>query len=301
MEKSKPLVSICVPVFNGEKYLIEALQSAVEQDYVNIEVIISDDQSSDNSMQIIQDFIPKFKCNVKVLCHQRSGLANNLNFLLENASGKYIKYLFQDDLLYPSCISRMVDFAESKKNIGLVFSSRDIICSEAELFKRASEISNLHFHLKINSGILTREEFFGNPSLGNIVNPIGEPTNVLLLKSAAISAGGFNAQFSQLVDIEFWFRIILSSDLGFIDEKLCAFRVHANQETLKCSRDKAESEDRIFYKELLKSKIRPFLHGDTITKYQQRARSVSFFKQWRRKVKKYILKAFGVGLPKNKV
>ena len=294
MIKSAPLVSICIPVFNGSKYLAEALRSALNQDYVNIEVVISDDQSEDNSIQIIQEFLPKFKCNVKVLHHQRSGLANHLNFLLENASGKYIKYLFQDDILYPFCLSRMVYLAESKENIALVFCSRDIICSDENLFSRAEGIKNLHYHLKINSGVLAGVELISNPSLGNIVNPIGEPTNVLLLKSAAISAGCFNAKFSQLVDIEFWFRVIIHSNIGFIDENLCAFRVHAEQETLKCCPEKAEAEDRLFYKHILESKLRRILHKNTLKKYQKRLRPVSLLKRLKKGIKIYVIKLFGL-------
>lgn len=95
------LISICIPTFNGEKYLQEALDSVKSQTYQNIEVIISDDNSNDITLQICQNFKEKVSFPVYIYEHDPSGIGNNCIFY---AYGEYIKFLFQDDILETNCL-----------------------------------------------------------------------------------------------------------------------------------------------------------------------------------------------------
>jgi glycosyltransferase involved in cell wall biosynthesis len=121
-----PLVSICIPSYNGEEFLSDALQSALSQSYPNIEILVSDDGSSDQTLSIANAVRERSRFEFSILQHDRFGLVENWNFCIKNAKGKYIKFLFQDDVLQPNCISEMVALAEQDAEIGLVFSKRDI-------------------------------------------------------------------------------------------------------------------------------------------------------------------------------
>ena len=106
-----PLVSICIPTYNGEAYLQEALDSIQNQDYQNLEVVISDDNSSDNTVSIIQKFKNEVDFSVTIISHTPKGIGANWNNCIKHAAGTYIKFLFQDENAMPDSI--MDDFFDS--------------------------------------------------------------------------------------------------------------------------------------------------------------------------------------------
>jgi glycosyltransferase involved in cell wall biosynthesis len=227
-----PLVSICIPIYNGQKYLEETLLSAFNQTYPRVEIIISDDKSSDNSLLVVE----KSKTyntknwNIKVYSHERLGLVKNWNFCLQNVSGEYIKFLFQDDVLHSTCVEEMVALAEKNPQIGMVFSSREIILEENMTLH--PDIYILHKFWGdlqlIQSGIslVNRRVIVTDP-----LNKIGEPTNVLIRKKVFDSIGYFDCNIMQMVDWEMWLRIMSNYDIGFIDKTLSKFRIHPYQTT----------------------------------------------------------------------
>ena len=108
-----PLVSICIPTYNGDIYIKECLNSAINQTYENIEIIISDDNSQDNTMNICNTILSKTNIDYKIITNNSSGgVADNWNNSIKYSSGQYIKMLFQDDYLYPDCIEKMISLAK---------------------------------------------------------------------------------------------------------------------------------------------------------------------------------------------
>ena len=95
----QPLVSVLIPTYQGEEFLEEALESVLSQTYHNLEIIISDDGSVDRTLEIAKNFQLQSSIKFKILTHQRLGMIPNWNFCLSMAQGKYIKFLFQDDVL----------------------------------------------------------------------------------------------------------------------------------------------------------------------------------------------------------
>lgn len=105
MEK---LVSIIIPVFNVEKYLKEALNSAIDQTYKNIEIICINDGSTDNSMQILEEYAAK-DSRIKILTQENSGLSAARNTGLNVAKGEYIYFLDSDDYFDTELIDKTVN------------------------------------------------------------------------------------------------------------------------------------------------------------------------------------------------
>ncbi|MDR7372329.1 glycosyltransferase [Flavobacterium aquidurense] len=238
MNSNLPLVSVCLPVYNGEKYLLEALISLKLQTYQNIELIVSDDNSSDNSLKIIDTFKTEVSFPIYVFDHKPKGIGANWNNCANKANGDYIKFLFQDDILSPTCIEKMVKYALKNKNIGLVYSKRDFIYNAAneKNIEWIKLYNNLHLSWKqhsvldgvVSSGkqLLKDDNIFEFPE-----NKIGEPTAVLIKKEVFRKVGPFSEVLKQTLDIEYWCRVMKYYDVIFIDEKLISFRLHDKQAT----------------------------------------------------------------------
>src|SRR5438105_15459802 len=120
-------VSVCIPVYNGALYVRDAIQSILNQTVVPQEIIVSDSGSLDGSENIVREEARKAQATLIILPTKTRGMVANWNSAIRAASGKYIKFLFQDDLLHSNCLEEMVKLAESDKRIGLVFSPRDLV------------------------------------------------------------------------------------------------------------------------------------------------------------------------------
>ncbi|MDE5112526.1 MAG: glycosyltransferase, partial [Trichodesmium sp. St7_bin2_1] len=185
--KKPPLVSICIPTYNGENFIIAAINSAISQTYSNLEIIISDDNSMDKTMEIVkilQSENPQI--NFQISCHRNYGLVGNLNFCISLAKGKYIKFLFQDDLLEPNCIEELVKLAETDSEVGLVFSRRRVILEPGAKNNSACIAAyrgtqNLHQDWSNLKTIqLGRDLLLDLNLMKYRLNKIGEPTTVLI-------------------------------------------------------------------------------------------------------------------------
>ncbi|MEO5647590.1 MAG: glycosyltransferase [Chitinophagaceae bacterium] len=113
---NSPLVSFCVPVYNTAKYVIETLDSINNQTYSNIELILSDDGSTDNSIEVIEAWLKnhssRFANVVFVKNPKNNGVCKVMNQLLENASGEYISITASDDIIMPDKLRIQVDLLQ---------------------------------------------------------------------------------------------------------------------------------------------------------------------------------------------
>ncbi|MDY6940977.1 MAG: glycosyltransferase [Cyanobacteriota bacterium] len=254
-----PLVSLCIPTYNGDRFLKLALESAFAQTYPHLEIILSDDGSADRTLEIAAEFQARSSdsidwCEYTIFSHKQLGLAGNWNACLDRARGEYIKFLCQDDLLEPDCVEKMVRLAQQDREIGLVFSSRIFLLEEGvdrlpglmQLYRgcRQSHLawSNLQ-PIQSGSDLLIDPNLMENP-----INKIGEPSTVLLRKSIFDRVGKFDPDLHQFVDLEMWWRILLHAKVGFVDRHLSYFRIHPHQQTYSHLRAKKFDWDRFYYK-----------------------------------------------------
>ncbi|NER35737.1 MAG: glycosyltransferase [Oscillatoria sp. SIO1A7] len=256
-----PLVSICIPTYNGAEYIAEAIQSAIAQTYPYIEIIIADDGSTDRTVEIAKSFQSQFSRELprelpnqlssklpnqlpnqaprdfRVIAHPNYGLVGNWNFCISEAKGKYVKFLFQDDLLEPNCVAEMVELAEKDEEIGLVFSPRAILLSENAKSNRAClaasvKIANLHQGWTSLQPIQSGLTLLADPNLAeDPFNKIGEPTTVLIRKAVWQQVGLFDDRLCQFVDVDMWLRIMGHYKIGFVNRTLSKLRIHVGQHT----------------------------------------------------------------------
>lgn len=235
MSDKTPLVSICIPTYNGEAYIAEAMASAIAQTYPALEIIISDDDSQDNTLNIIEAFKDQTEIPISIFNHKPCGIGNNWNNCVKQANGYYIKFLFQDDVLLPRCIELMIDLAQSAPNIGLVYCRRhfihELLTPKIQKFKDFYD--NLHMYwqdIKVEEGIISGRLYLKDKELLNSPkNKIGEPTAVLLRKDVFGKIGFFNETLKQTLDCEFWYRAMKHYNVGFVDAILVKFRLHEQQ------------------------------------------------------------------------
>ncbi len=247
-----PLVSICIPTFNGAQFIAEAMESAILQTYGNLEIVISDDKSKDDTLSIIELYKSKTDIPIYIYHHQPSGIGANWNNCVKFSKGVYIKFLFQDDILEPDCISKMIQIALSNSSIGLVYSKRTIIYKELNnKFKSfIDQYGELHKSWKdliINEGMVLGKNYLKDVYLlRSPKNKIGEPTAVLIKRECFEKIGYFSEELKQTLDYEYWYRIMKFYNIGFVDKYLVSFRLHNNQAT-NVNKKKQVSENRLLH------------------------------------------------------
>lgn len=199
--------------------------------------MISDDDSTDRTVEVAGKLKPRSSHDFKIITHRRFGMINNWNFCISTARGNYIKFLFQDDLLQPTCIEEMVELAQRDREIGLVFSPRTVLLTKGAVADRACRgvylgCKELHKSWSNLQRIQPGYELLKDPCLlDDPINKIGEPSTVLIKREVFEKVGLFDVNLCQVVDVDMWLRIMGHYKIGFIDKKLSSFRIHLKQQT----------------------------------------------------------------------
>jgi glycosyltransferase involved in cell wall biosynthesis len=227
---SEPLVSICIPTYNGARYLEECLKSAIEQSHRNLEVLTVDDGSSDETVSILQKYAQRDPRVRLVQNPSRLGLVGNWNRCVDLARGEWLKFLFQDDVLVPTCVERMLA-ASLPSGPPMVVCRRNIDFDDvSDATRRFYALYQKEESLETVFARQTRisPQSFSQAVLEHIRhNFIGEPTSVLLHRSAFERFGRFNPDLIAVCDLEFWIRVGANAGLVQVPEFLATLRVHS--------------------------------------------------------------------------
>ncbi|MCL1849504.1 MAG: glycosyltransferase family 2 protein [Clostridiales bacterium] len=217
-----PLVSVVIPTRNHAKFLPESIGSAIAQTYLNLEILVLDNASTDNTTDVVLS-IAKQDNRVRYIRNETDiGLAQNFNRGISLASGDYINILCADDLIEPVFIQKMIEAFRETPGVALAGCARQQINTNGISISAPLAFSS-------SSGFFEGPETIIRCLLhGNL---IGEPSAVLFLKNNA--QRGFSLSYSQLIDLEFWFLLLESGSFAFVAEPLCKVRRHEGQMTLK--------------------------------------------------------------------
>ena len=191
------LVSICIPTYNGAEFIVEALESAINQSYTHLEIIVSDDDSSDKTLLIVETYKSKTNIPIYVHHHKPSSIGANWNNCIKQSNGEYIKFLFQDDVLLPHCVKDMVAVLERIETIGLVASKREFIFdSEYNFPKMEQWIENfgdlqkdLNLTVEDVVSVIDKSLFKSKQFLRSPLNKIGEPSVFMIRKDIVTQIG----------------------------------------------------------------------------------------------------------------
>lgn len=218
MSKYTPLVTIAIPTYNrGDSYLKQTIQSALNQSYQNIEIIISDNCSTDNTEEVVKGFNDS---RIRYFKHKKNIEANNnFNFCLQEAKGEYFQLLQDDDLIDKDFVETCIEeLNHNSSDTGIIRTGTRIIDSDGNII---SEVPNLVKGL-------TTEEFF----LGWFANQTSPYLCSTLFNTKRLrEIGGFRSKHNLFQDVIAEFR--LAARLGRIDiqDIKASFRRHNGEMT----------------------------------------------------------------------
>jgi glycosyltransferase involved in cell wall biosynthesis len=210
-----PFVSVITPFYNTHSYLVECIESVLSQTYHVREYILVDNCSDDGSTQIAEDYAARFPEKIRLI-HTSSFLSQvaNFNFALSSISpeSKYCKIVQADDWLYPECLERQVDLAESDESVGIVSSYR---------LKGTRVLGD---GLPYTQSILAGRDLC-RLQLTTSTFLFGTPTTVLYRSEVVRSVSPFYDERTFYDDSDVCYRILQSWNFGFVHQILSFSRV----------------------------------------------------------------------------
>jgi glycosyltransferase involved in cell wall biosynthesis len=214
-----PLISVCIPVYNGSAHLRECLLSVGAQASVGLEVVVRDDGSKDGSLELVDSVareFPQVEWNIARNA-ANLGMVGNWNACLMAAKGEFVKMMGQDDLLEANCLEKQAEALQANPSANLCVSAVNLYSARsARLFSKRR-----HWSEGCHSG---REIIID--CARRAYNPLGEPVTGLARRESMLAHGGYDASLRYWVDVDMWFQLIQNSACMILREALCGFRIH---------------------------------------------------------------------------
>lgn len=236
-----PFISVVLPVYNGEKYLRESIDSVLAQENASFELIIWDDCATDSSARIIDSYrdarIRRFANEVNL------GLFKTLNRAIGESKGGWIRLWSQDDRMMPNCLAAEIEFIKRQPAVGMIYCAVDVIDHNGLLTLPAPKYLTPEV---VPPDLATQIMFFHGSIAGNIAN-------VTIKKSVLDEVGWFREDMWISGDFEMWVRISENYPLGYLGEPLIKLRDHQDQfSRAKGSYPICMAEDQFIYRKLKK-------------------------------------------------
>ena len=215
-----PLVSVVTPVYNGEKYLAECIESVLAQTYQNWEYIIVNNCSTDRTLEIAHDYAQKYR-RIRIYNNQEFvGIIQNHNIAFGQIAteSKYCKMVHADDWLFPECIMQMVKLAETQPSVGIVGAYRldGVRVSPGGLPYPSTVVPGREI---CRLTLLTGRNVFGSP------------TSILIHSDLIRNRKTFYNELNIHADKEACFDVLQNADFGFVHQVLTFTRRHNEAET----------------------------------------------------------------------
>ena len=234
--RKKPLVSVCIPTYNSALYLKESLESIINQSYNNLEIIISDNNSKDDTESIVKSFNYRHK-----IYYYRNitniGCYNNYNKCINLANGEFIAIYHSDDIYDQNIVEKEVEFFQNHPNVGGVFTLDRLINENGKIIGE----TNIPKELK-NKNIYTFNEMY-KALLKNGNSFLRTPTFMTKI-SIYNRIGLFNEKdFGTSADLEMWLRILEKYAIGILDQTFMKYRISSSSGSASYQNERIERSD----------------------------------------------------------
>jgi len=214
MSSATPMVSVVMPVRNGERYIADAVRSVLGQTLCDIELLVIDDASSDRTLDAVAGFADP---RVRVLrSTQRRGVSASRNLGMAEARAPYVAFLDADDLAYPSRLARQWDYLQAHPSVAVLGSHVDCVDEAGKLLYSEPEGLRPCDPVALRLGLLERACIL--------------PSTAMARRAVLLEAGGF-APMDYAEDHDLWCRVAIRHELAILPDRLVAYRYHANQAT----------------------------------------------------------------------
>ena len=226
-----PTLSVVLPVYNGGKYVAEALESVLAETGVDMEVIVGDHSSTDNTREVIGRF--ENDPRVRVITIPAGGFVKRAwNAVSDEATGRYVKLVCADDIVYPGILSRQVELLESRPDAVLTACPRDVTDATGKVLIKDMGLQGI------------KKEMTGQDAIRTVVragrNIFGEPGCATIRRDALLAADGWFADFPYLIDMATYSRVLLHGD--FVPDLTtgATFRLNADQHSVAQANTQAQ-------------------------------------------------------------
>ena len=220
---TSPLVSVIIPLFNHEKYIVETLNSVLAQAYDSIEILLLDDESTDDSVSLARQWLKNHGdqfCGCQLIQQENSGVTKTLNRLIDLAKGQYIVPIASDDTLTPDGIEVRVNYLESHPEMLAVIGDCHVIDEHSQ-----QQISSALFEYRT----LSRQAMSSPEALPRELCIKWElPGPIVMVRATAYKdsvIGRYNESIS-LEDRDFYLKLLARNALGYVDVVVANYRVH---------------------------------------------------------------------------
>lgn len=217
-----PLVSVVVITYNSSATVIETLDSIKNQNYRNIELIVSDDCSTDNTQSVVRHWLDNkentlpFKRVVFTITPKNGGPAVNCNHGIRSSNGKWFKLIAADDLLLPNCIMQNVEYITKHAN-------SEILISKVTCFRGCEEVVLSQNDVNLNFWKLTRKQQYYMMLLDNWITAPSQ----FVRKDVWERLNGFDESIPFIEDYPFWIKAFQRGiNFYFLDEPTVRYRLH---------------------------------------------------------------------------
>jgi glycosyltransferase involved in cell wall biosynthesis len=206
---SPPTVSVLMPVYNGQRFLAEAVRSILGQSFGDLELIVVDDDSADRSPQILRRFARRDP-RVRVIRHENRGLVASLNEMIGLARGEYLARMDADDVALPGRLAMQVAYLRDHPDVVAVggcthwIDERGFVYMDQRLPRDDTEIQE---------ALLTGTNCFVHPA-------------VTMRREAVLAVGGYDPQMKECEDFDLWLRLGERGRLANLEEFVVKYRVH---------------------------------------------------------------------------
>lgn len=213
-------ISVIMPVYNGEKYLKEAIDSVLSQTFKDFELIIINDCSTDTTIDVINSY--NDERIILINNEENLGIAKNLNKGIEISKGKYIARMDADDICYSHRLERQYNFMEKNRDIGMCGSNVELFTNDTIRLHVCPQQHNEIKVLQIFNSAFTHPAVMINKEILDKYN----------LR--------YDEFYEGMEDYELWIRMSRVTKLANIDEVLLKYRIHANQVTKNITNQQLE-------------------------------------------------------------
>lgn len=236
--KNNILVSVIIPIYNTEKYIEETILSVLKQTHSNLELIVVDDGSTDNTFKFLEA-ICKDDRRIKLIKQKNQGVSIARNTGFSVSKGSYIAYLDADDVWAPNCLELMLIKFSSDKFLGLVHGDYQMMDENSQ--KTAKVYSGHEGYLLDNLLLGGGGEYIFGISGGLVKREVIE------------TVGGFDKELSNGADHEFYFRVTKQYKIGRVSEITWYYRIHSSN--MHSNIDLLEKDTLLAFKKVDQNKL----------------------------------------------
>ncbi|SFG35222.1 Glycosyl transferase family 2 [Novosphingobium sp. CF614] len=210
----KPAISVAMSVYNGERFLVSAIESVLAQDFGDFEFLILDDGSTDESPQIVRRHAAA-DSRIRPILRENRGLIASLNEMIDAAQAPIIARMDADDISRPDRFTKQIAFLADHPDYGVVGSwSEDIGENGQSLARGGADHPLVHEDLLL--AIETGGQLICHPA-------------AMYRRDVVLAVGGYHAAFRHCEDLDLWLRLASVTKLGNIPERLLRYRRYPGQ------------------------------------------------------------------------